>query len=99
MSLPSVLLMGGIISASLYLFGVLTAGGAAWGFLLITVTAFLIIYVITARLHNRREEVLIDLMRNHPTKTFKSDRLTDHKNTKDQADLDNLRTARPEHTA
>lgn len=97
-ALPSALLLGGIISASLYLFGVLTAGGAAWGFLLITVTAFLIIYVITARLHNRRVELLIDLMRNLSTKTFKSYRLPDHKNSKDELDLLILRTIRANDT-
>src|SRR5690625_6815344 len=91
-ALPSALILGGIISASLYLFGVLTAGGAAWGFLLITVTAFLIIYVITARLHIRRVELLIDLLRNLSRKTFKSYRLNYLKNSKYEQELLCLRS-------
>lgn len=97
-ALPSALLLGGLISASLFFFGILSAGSAAWGFLLISLTSFLIIYGISLRLHNRRVEMLMEIVRNISTKSFKTYRLPDKKSSKDELDLLIFRTIRANDT-
>lgn len=97
-AVPSALLIGLLVSLTIYYTGTHTVGQAVLGFLFITVTSYAIIYIISSRLHNKRIEKLIAIVRSISTKTFGTYKLPDRTKSKDELDLLIYRSIRANET-
>lgn len=86
-ALPSALFISGVTSLLFYFLGILTPVQAGGSFLFISILSFIIIYLFSTRLHNKRIETIIGIVRSISAKTFGSYKLPDKKNSKDELDL------------